>query len=60
MWAICIQWVQELAKEAFNDFCTAANEASLHAMGITGCPNCGAYVERLPPANPLNGLLPHF
>ncbi|KAL0046570.1 hypothetical protein WJX82_004073 [Trebouxia sp. C0006] len=48
--------LQGLAKEAFDDFCMAANEASLHAMGITGCPNCGAYVERLPPANSLNAL----
>ncbi|DBA68762.1 TPA: hypothetical protein ACH3X2_013379 [Trebouxia sp. C0005] len=46
--------LQELAKEAFDDFCMAANEASLHAMGITGCPNCGTYVERLPPASPLS------
>ncbi|KAA6417009.1 MAG: hypothetical protein FRX49_13010 [Trebouxia sp. A1-2] len=48
--------LQELAKEAFDDFCMAANEASLHAMGITGCPNCGTYVERLPPASPLSGV----
>ena len=58
--SICVNWMQGLAKGAFDDFCMAANEASLHAMGITGCPNCGAYVERLPPANTLNGLLSHL
>ena len=48
--------VQDLAKEAFDEFCTAASEAALHAMGVTDCPNCGALIERLPPANQLEGF----
>ena len=48
--------MQELAKEAFDDFCTAASETAMHAMGVTDCPNCGAFIERLPPANQLEGF----
>lgn len=47
--------LQALARHEFDEYCSAANEASLQSMGIIGCPSCGAFIERLPPANQLTG-----
>lgn len=47
--------VQELARADFEQFCTAANDASLKLMGIIGCPSCGALIERLAPTSQAAG-----
>ncbi|KAL3155665.1 hypothetical protein ABBQ32_012694 [Trebouxia sp. C0010 RCD-2024] len=43
--------LQDLAKADFEQYCTAANDASLRLMGIIGCPSCGALIERLAPTS---------
>ncbi|KAL3146116.1 hypothetical protein ABBQ38_015464 [Trebouxia sp. C0009 RCD-2024] len=43
--------LQELARADFEQYCTAANDASLRLMGIIGCPSCGALIERLAPTS---------
>ena len=42
---------QDLARADFEEFCTAANNASLRDMGVISCPSCGALIERRPPVS---------